>query len=128
MKAGTLDRRITIQRKATTQSDSGQPVDTWAALVGSRWASVRPVRGDERFTAPQYAAKQQTEFQIRWSQDVADLTPLDRIIYPAGSSDLTAVFDILAVHESAARKGCASSPSAELTSDARSTRRLVARR
>jgi SPP1 family predicted phage head-tail adaptor len=105
MQAGKLDRLISLQRKASTGSSSGQPVDTWTNLIARRWASVAPVRGDERFTAPQYAAKEQTEFRIRWSENVADLTPLDRIIYPAGSSDPTAVYDILAVHEIGRRDG-----------------------
>ena len=105
MKAGKLDRRITVQRKTSTQSDSGQPLDTWATLVGPRWAAVAPVRGDERFTAPQYAAKQQTEFKIRWSQDVADLTPLDRIIYPYGSENEADIYDVLAVHEIGRQEG-----------------------
>lgn len=105
MKAGKLDRRITLQRKASTQSDSGQPQDTWNTLAGPRWAAVAPVRGDERFTAPQYAAKQQTEFRIRWSQDVAGLTPLDRIIYPHGSTNQADIYDVLAVHEIGRHEG-----------------------
>lgn len=105
MRAGNLDRRITLQRKVVTQSSTGQPIETWSSLTGNRWASVRPVDGDERFTAPQYAAKQQVEFRIRWSSDVADFTPLDRILYPADSSDPTAIYDVLAVHELGRRDG-----------------------
>ena len=103
MRAGKLDRLITLQRKDSVASSSGQPIDTWEDLVSRRWASVAPVRGDERFTAPQYAAKEQTEFRIRWSENVADLSPLDRIVYPASNGDPVPdprhVYDILAVHE-----------------------------
>jgi head-tail adaptor len=101
MRAGTLDRRITIQRKSDTPSTDGHPVETWSNLVARRWASVMPTGGDERFTDPQYAAKEQTTFHIRWSQDVADLSPLDRIVYPAtdGTPAPNTVYDILAVHE-----------------------------
>lgn len=39
------------------------------------------------------------EFRIRLSNNVADLSARDRIIYPAGSSEAANTFDILAVHE-----------------------------
>ena len=111
MRAGRLDRRITIQRKSEIQSASGQPVITWATLPTAQrlWASMTPASGDERFTDPQVAAKQQVEFKIRWSLFVADLSPLDRIVYPAiNSGDTpapTAIYDILAVHELERREG-----------------------
>jgi SPP1 family predicted phage head-tail adaptor len=97
---GRLDRRIAIQRKTVTQSPSGQPVETWATLA-TRWASVKPVSGDERFSDPQLAAKQQTEFEVRHAADVASLTPMDRIVLTATG----AVHDILAVHEIGRREG-----------------------
>lgn len=104
MRAGTLDRRITIQRKSVTYSDSGEPQETWAALVSRRPAGVRPVDGDERFSGEQYVARQQTEFSVRWSATISDLTPLDRVVYPAddaGSSpEVTgSIYDVMAVHE-----------------------------
>jgi hypothetical protein len=57
------------------------------------------VSGDERFSQPQLVAKQQTEFGVRWSSDIADLSPLDRISY--GGS----VWDILSVAELGRREG-----------------------
>lgn len=70
------------------------------------------MRGDERFSAPQLAAKEQVEFRIRWGAAVADVSPLDRIIYPAvepGSPaeeiDEARLYDILAVHEIGRRDG-----------------------
>lgn len=112
MRAGRLDRRVTIQRKVVTQSSSGQPVESWVTLAARRWASHSPLTGDERFTDPQYAGKQQVEWGIRWSADVADLSPLDRIVYPAlaaGSPppipDHASVFDVVAVHEIGRREG-----------------------
>ena len=112
MRAGRLDRRITIQRKSAAQDDAGEPIEAWTTLVGPRWASVVPAKGDERFAAPAYAAKEQVEFQVRWSQDVASLTPLDRIVYPAvedtsppAAIDAASVYDILAVHEIGRREG-----------------------
>lgn len=110
MRAGRLDRFITIQRKSTTYSDSGQPEDTWAALVANRPASVSPVSGEERFSGEQFVARQQTEFRVRYSTELADLTPLDRVVYPADDADnspevTTSIYDILAVHELGRREG-----------------------
>ena len=57
-------------------------------------------------------AKQQVEWGIRWSADVASLTPLDRIIYPAVAAgspppaiDHSAIYDVIAVHEIGRREG-----------------------
>lgn len=73
---------------------------------------MSPVRGDERFSAPEIAAFEQIEFRIRYSADVADLSPKDRIIYPALSADSPAevpaarrIHDILAVLEIGRREG-----------------------
>lgn len=111
MRAGRLDRRIDIQRKTVTQDNAGQEVETWAALVSRRAASVGPLRGEERFSSEQFIAKEQVEFRVRYSQSIADLNPLDRVIYPAleGSPPLdpsnSQIYDVMAVHEIGRREG-----------------------
>jgi head-tail adaptor len=112
MRAGRLDRKIDIQRKSVSLSASGAPIETWSNLAARRWASVSPVSGDERFQQPQLLARQQTEFLVRWSQVVADLSPLDRVIYPpvADTSPpteipTTSIYDVLEVHEIGRREG-----------------------
>lgn len=107
MRGGRLDRFIAIQRKTVTQSESGETIEAWANLDGRRPSAVNPVKGDERFSAPEIAAKQQTQFTVRYSASLADLSPLDRIIYPA--PDFTAsppeeiqevnIYDVLSVIE-----------------------------
>jgi SPP1 family predicted phage head-tail adaptor len=104
VKAGRLDRRIKIQRKTVTLSDSGQPVESWSTLAAV-WAALMPVRGAEALSAPQTVAVQLSEFHIRWHNAVADLHPQDRIIHPVGSNDATAVYDIKEVHEIGRREG-----------------------
>lgn len=106
MRAGRLDRLITIQRKSETPSDSGEPVVTWINLAPARRpASVTPVRGEERFSGEQYAATGQYDFRVHYSSVLADLTPLDRILYPApadggeASVATTAIYNILYVSE-----------------------------
>ena len=46
MKAGALDKRITVQTPTITQDTMGQPVTSWATLA-QRWASVEPLQGRE---------------------------------------------------------------------------------
>ena len=112
MRSGRLDRVLDIQRLTVTLSDSGEPVQTWAAIVTRRAASITPIQGSERFVNPQIIATDQVEFRIRYFADVADLSPLDRIIYPASEvSSPEAVpaehdiFDILSVNEIGRREG-----------------------
>jgi head-tail adaptor len=114
MRAGRLDRLITIQRPTTTGSHSGEPQLSWVAIAGCqrRAASMAPVRGDERFTGEQIVGQEQVEFRIRYSAGVADISPKDRIIFPAlGDNSPTndprtrEIYDILAVHEIGRREG-----------------------
>lgn len=122
MRAGRLDRSISILRKSVALTQSGAEIETWRPLGSlSRAASLSPLKGDERFSADQVVASEQVEFQVRWSTDIADLSPLDRIVTPAlalteleGSPpDLVPdaeiadrrQYDIIAVHELGRREG-----------------------
>jgi head-tail adaptor len=101
MRAGTLDRRIALQRKSATPSESGEEQVTWATLA-QRWANKTPVAGVERYGGQQLEAREQVEFRIRWDDSISDLQPADRIIEPA--TDATAppersIYDIIAVLE-----------------------------
>lgn len=103
MRAGILDRRVVLQRKAQSLSSSGTPTETWST-VATRWAGIRPLTGDERNAAQQWVAREQTRFTVRWSDDVADLSPLDRVIYPSADASNSpvptrSIYDIIAVHE-----------------------------
>lgn len=115
MKSGQLDRRVTIQRKTSSPSPSGEPNDTWSMLAVRRAASMWPVRGDERFASPEKVASDQIEFRVRYSADVAALTPLDRVIYPALTEEQAeeeayviperSIHDVLLVQEIGRREG-----------------------
>jgi head-tail adaptor len=111
MRAGRLDRRITIQRRTTSFSESGAEVMNWSALSHRRPASRTPIRGEERFQAQQFVAREQVEFRVRLGSSVAGLSPLDRVIYPApGDPNEQAppehnIYDTMAVHEIGRREG-----------------------
>jgi hypothetical protein len=37
---------------------------------------------------------------VRWAEDIADIAPADRLIYPTGTDPAdTEIYDIIAVHE-----------------------------
>lgn len=79
MRAGKLDRRLQIFRKSVAESDSGEPVETWA-LLATVWAQQRPNRGAERFTARQLVGEAVMTFHIRYRADLA-MTVQDRLEY-----------------------------------------------
>ena len=90
MRAGELDRRVTIEYKTEAPDTSGQPIETWKTLFET-WATVRPLRGDERYMSEQTVASADTQFRIRFR---ADITPLNRINYDGRIYDITGVIEL----------------------------------
>jgi SPP1 family predicted phage head-tail adaptor len=103
MQGGELDRRIIIQDKTETRDSYGQPIPSWSQVGKVRWANYRPIRGTERFVSEQFLAREQVEFQVRWTTDLADLSPMDRVVYPVPAVGETPTdsetYEIMAVHE-----------------------------
>lgn len=112
MQGGKLDRRIDIERKAIVQDAYGQQIETWGKISARRAASAVPVSGDERFASSQFVGKKVLEFRIRYSAALANVNPLDRIVYPAGAADSPTpepaeheIYDIQDVREIGRREG-----------------------
>lgn len=115
MAGGKLDRKITIRRKSVTYSNSGEPVETWANLALRRSASMWPFKATEAFAEPETTAYEQIEFRIRYSSDVAALSPQDQVVYPALTEEQAAdveyaipersIHDVLGVLEIGRREG-----------------------
>jgi len=80
MRAGKLDRKITLERFTSTTDAYNEPVLTWTTLA-VRSASYEPLSDGERFRAGEVAANASARFQIRWSAAVSDLNPKDRLTY-----------------------------------------------
>ncbi len=103
MRAGQLDRRIALQRSVNTLSSSGSPIENWSTLV-TIWSEVSPLTGVERNASEQWVAREQVKFTIRWSLAVADLSPLDQVVFPSDDASVSptpprSVYDIMAVNE-----------------------------
>lgn len=66
MRAGKLDRRITIRRyQVIGHNEFNEEIRDWAD-VATVWAQQRPNRGSERFAAQQVAGTAVMMFHIRY--------------------------------------------------------------
>lgn len=72
MRAGELDRRITLLEEQETLSPSGASVRQWVP-VASVFASFRPLPGRERYQAPQTLAVRTGTWRIRWRSGIHEV-------------------------------------------------------
>jgi SPP1 family predicted phage head-tail adaptor len=98
MKAGSLDRRITLLRGIETRNQFNEPILSWAP-VATVWASKEDIRDAERVASQEVGADITSRFQIRYSSAVADVNPKDRLQLD------DKVYDIVAVKEIGRRDG-----------------------
>lgn len=77
LKASDLDRRVTVQKKATITDPEGIPVEGWADVV-TIWAARRTLRGREYFAAAAVNAENTVRFEIRYRTGIlADMRLID---------------------------------------------------
>lgn len=86
--AGNLDRRITIRRATITYNEFNDPVESWADLV-TVWAKRRDASATESYRAQEVGAQITARFTIRYSSDVADVDPKDRIAFGGREYNIT---------------------------------------
>lgn len=81
IKAGDLDRRVTIRRATTTiDPGSGQQIEAWVDLM-TLSASWRRASAREVLAAAEIQAIVTDVFVVRWSATTATITPEDRLVY-----------------------------------------------
>lgn len=98
LSAGKMDRKIVLQRFTETRDAFNEPVKTWATLA-TRSASYEPLSDGERFRASETAANASARFVIRYSAAVADLSPVDRLVFEGRT------YEILHTKEVGRREG-----------------------
>ncbi len=81
--AGSLDRRIVIERFTSVPNDLNEPVETWATFI-TVWASRSDVSDGENVAAGQVGSSLRSRFVIRSSAAAKTVTPVDRISYGGG--------------------------------------------
>lgn len=83
MDSGKLDRKITIERfgvGSPATNDFGEPSGSWGTL-SSVWAKRETISDGERWRAGEINAQITDRFVIRYSTDVSDVDPTDRIAW-----------------------------------------------
>lgn len=98
MRAGRLDRRITIITPSATQDAYGEEIRNWSTLA-EVWAGLRYAGQGERFTENQFQGMVDTVFSIRWSNTVKTMDVRNRVIFD------NRIFDIVGIHEISRREG-----------------------
>jgi SPP1 family predicted phage head-tail adaptor len=87
VRAGLLDRRVTLERRVEVIDPSGQAVLHFVP-VATVWARVEPLGGREGFGQEQWVATGDLRFTVRWRDDV---TPLHRVTYAGVPYDVVSV-------------------------------------
>ena len=90
LRAGALNRRITIEQNTPTRSAAGAEVESWGTLVTVA-AEVDPKRGREFFAAQAVQAEALTVFRIRHRSDV---TRKMRVSYDGDLYDIVSVVPV----------------------------------
>ena len=94
--AGNLDRRVRIDRATPTRDAHNEETMAWAEYA-TRWASVRPAPGTERFRSAETAAEAPMRFVFRWE---ADLVGVEDLLFHDGRT-----YEISSVTEIGRREG-----------------------
>jgi SPP1 family predicted phage head-tail adaptor len=87
VRAGSLNRRVTIQRHVTGTDELGGPIDTWED-VATVWANIRHLSGAESIRSDADVSIVKASIRIRYRTDV---TAAMRVVYG------TTIYDIQAV-------------------------------
>lgn len=90
MRAGKLDRTITIERKTEAVADSGAVVNVWTTIATVR-AEIVTASADEFLTGFGEAESGTIVFRIRY---LADITTADRVSYAGKIHDLKDITEI----------------------------------
>lgn len=88
---GKFDRRIVIRRSAVTGVNGfNESVEIWSDLV-TVWAKRTDASAAESYRAQEVGAEISARFIIRYSTQVADVSPLDRIAFNGREYNITRV-------------------------------------
>lgn len=90
MRAGRMDRQITIEKPNGTLSGFGEPIDEWSVLAAV-WADVQPQSGREFMAGGGEQATSNMIFVIHYR---ADLNRNMRIVYEGETYDIKAIREI----------------------------------
>ena len=90
MRAGLLDRRVTIRQPVETQSDSGEIITGWTD-IGTVWAQQLNLTGFERYANQQVVGRALMTFRMRYSSLTNVITVKWRLFVDGREFDVTDV-------------------------------------
>ena len=90
MKAGKLDRKITIERLTSDNGFDGAGSDIWAPLVSCA-AGIRQMSGREFMTDTGILSEVKRVFYIRWLEG---LRLTDRVIYAGKAHNIVEIREV----------------------------------
>jgi len=89
MRAGDMDRRVTIQRFELVD-DGYSSVEVWSDLL-TTWAEVRQETGREFFAAAAVQSERKVIFRMRF---IESITVLDRVVYDGRNHNIHEVREL----------------------------------
>lgn len=90
MRAGSLRHKITFERQSATQDSFGGVPDTWTSL-GDRFASLEPMRGNEKEVQSGEISRLMVKLKVRYDSLTKTITPSDRITWNGSVFDIHAI-------------------------------------
>ena len=95
MTAGSLNRRVTIQKRGEERGAFGQDSGDWVDIA-TVWADVRPIGGREKLRAMAYESTLTHTVMVRFRTDLLPAIEADgwRICYGQRVLDITAAIDL----------------------------------
>ena len=94
MKAGNLDRRITIQRQGAPVDDGYTTQPGALEDYATRWASWKPANGREVFENQGREAKAGGTFWMRYDSETSQIVATDKISWDNRVWDIVSVTQI----------------------------------
>ena len=91
--AGKLDRRIILQRFTATRDEYNEPVRSWTTLATVS-ASYEPLSDGEVYRAGETMAEASARFVVRYSSTVADMSPVDRLVFDGRTYEIVRAKEI----------------------------------
>ncbi|MCP3680269.1 MAG: phage head closure protein [Gammaproteobacteria bacterium] len=90
IQSGKLRHKISIQSLVETQSSFGEPVQSWSSFTTNVWASIEPLKMQERFIADQFMSNVEKKITIRFTTGIE---PKQRVINNSLSYDIESIIN-----------------------------------
>lgn len=90
IRAGRLNKRITVQQATETRNSVGDPIPSWTTYA-IRWASVEPLNGREYFAAKQTQSETSIRMRLRYDSVTKSVTTKMRVSWDSRFFDIESV-------------------------------------